>query len=78
MPRIFQALLLGPFIALFRKKKIRIVGLKTNKDLAYINDLFEAGQLKPVIDGPYTLGDVPKALHYFGEAKHKGKIIITI
>lgn len=77
MGRIVQALLLGPVIALTTKKKIRIVGLKPNKDLDYMNELYEAGKIKPVIDGPYALSEVPAALRYFGARRHKGKIVIT-
>jgi NADPH:quinone reductase-like Zn-dependent oxidoreductase len=76
--RLFQALLLAPWIRLIYKKHIRIVALKQNKDLAYINELFEAGKLKPVIDGPYTLDEVPEAFRIFGKAAHKGKLVITI
>jgi NADPH:quinone reductase-like Zn-dependent oxidoreductase len=76
--RLFQVLLLGPWISMTSKKKIRIVGLKPNKDLAYMNELFEAGKVKPVIDGPYKLSDVPEALRYFGEGHHKGKVVITL
>ena len=76
--RIFQALLLSPLISMMTKKKIRIVALKLNKDLVYMNDLFEAGRVKPVIDGPYRLSEVPEALRYFGEGNHKGKIVITL
>ena len=78
MTRLFQALILGPWISIFSKKNIRILALKPNKDLAYMNELFEAGKLKPVIDGPYKLSEVPKAIQYFGEGKHQGKIIITV
>ncbi len=56
---------------------MRIVILKPNKDLAYMNELFEAGKLVPVIDGPYKLADVPEALRLFGTGEHKGKIIVT-
>jgi len=76
--RLLQALLLGPWISMISKKKIRIVGLKKNKDLAYMNELFEAGKVKPVIDGPYRLDEVPKALRHFGEGAHKGKVVITV
>lgn len=76
--RLFQALLLAPLISVFRKKNISILGLKPNKDLAYMNKLFEEGKVKCVIDGPYKLSEVPKALRYFGEGKHKGKVVITI
>ena len=32
-------------------KAVRLIGLKPNRDLAYLNERFEAGQLVPVIDG---------------------------
>lgn len=75
---LLQALLLGPWVSLFRKKHIRIVALKTNKDLAYMNELFEAGKMKPVIDGPYELDEAPQAFTLFGKGDHKGKIVIRI
>ena len=60
------------------KKNIRIVGLKQNKDLDYMNELFETGKVKPVIDGHYRIDDLPKALRLFGEGTHKGKVVITV
>ncbi len=78
MIRLFQVLILGPLITMFSKKKMRIVALKPNKDLAYMNELFEAGKVKPVIDVPFKLNEVPEAMRYFGEGKHKGKIVITV
>jgi NADPH:quinone reductase-like Zn-dependent oxidoreductase len=59
-------------------KHLRIVTLKPNKDLAYMNELFEAGKLTPVIDGPYKLADVPEAFRHFGTGDHKGKIVVTM
>ncbi len=76
--RLFQALFLGPIIRMFSKKRIRLVNLKPNKDLDYINELFEAGQVKPVLDGPYKLSEGPEAIQYFGEGKHKGKVVIAL
>jgi NADPH:quinone reductase-like Zn-dependent oxidoreductase len=52
--------------------------LKPNKDLAYLNELFEAGKVKPVIDGCYHLEDVPNAFRLFAQAGHKGKIVISV
>jgi len=78
MGKLFQSLLLGPPISLFNKKHIRLVALKTNKDLAYLNELFEAGKLKPVIDGPYKLDDFRHAFERYNKAEHKGKIVISI
>lgn len=78
LPRLLQALLFGPLISRISGKRIRIVALKPNKDLDYTNELFEAGKIKPVTDGPYALDEVPEALRVFGEAKHEGKVIIVV
>lgn len=76
--RLMQAVIQGPWISITRKRRIRVVALKPNKDLAYINELFEAGKFKPVIDGPYPLSDLPEALRYFGTGDHKGKVVISV
>ena len=43
-----------------------------------MNELFEAGAIKPVIDGPYKLSRTVEAIQHFGEGKHKGKMVITV
>ena len=78
IPRLLQALLLMPWLWMFSKKKVRIVVLKPNKDLVYMNELFQAGKVKPVTDGPYMLEDVPNAFRLFGKGDHKGKIVILV
>jgi NADPH:quinone reductase-like Zn-dependent oxidoreductase len=78
MVRLLQALLLGPWISMITKKHIRLVALKPNKDLLYMNELFEAGKVKPVIDGAYKLDEFHKAFRIFGKADHKGKVVITM
>ena len=78
IPRLLQALVLSPLISRLFDKHLRIVGLKQNKDLTYMNELFEAGNLVPVIDGPYKLADLPEAFRLFGTGDHKGKIIVTM
>jgi NADPH:quinone reductase-like Zn-dependent oxidoreductase len=78
MSRLIQALLLGPLISRIRKKHIRIVALRPNKDLLYMNELFEAGKIKPVIEGPYKLSEFQEAFSIFGKAEHKGKVVITM
>ena len=75
---LLQALALAPLITMTRKKHIRIVMLKPNKDLGYLNDLFEGGKLKPVIDGPYRMEEIAEAFRIFGAGEHKGKIVIRI
>ncbi len=78
LPRLLQAFCMGPLISRFSGKHVRIVALKPNKDLGYVNDLFETNGLECVIDGPYQLSDVPQAVQRFGEAKHVGKVVITV
>lgn len=78
MSRLLQALILGPWISKFKQKYIRIVALKPNKDLDFMNNLFEAGKLKPVIEGPYKLDEIQKAFELFGRGDHRGKIVIVI
>lgn len=76
--RLLEVFILGWIINKLGNKKIRIVALKPNKDLDYINELFKAGKIKPLIDGPYELSEVPAAIEYFGSGNHKGKVIITV
>ena len=76
--RLLQVLCMGPLIARVSGKRVRLVALKPNKDLGYVNDLFETNGLECVLDGPYPLSDVPQAVRRFGEAKHVGKVVITL
>jgi NADPH:quinone reductase-like Zn-dependent oxidoreductase len=76
--RLLQSLLLAPWISMISRRHIRLVSLKTNKDLHYMNELFEAGKIKPVIDGPYKLEEVPEALRIFRKGDHQGKMVITM
>lgn len=76
--RLFQALLLRPWISMTRKKNIRVLGLKPNEGLTEMKELFEAGRVAPVIDGPYELSEVPKAFRHFGERSHKGKVVVSL
>jgi NADPH:quinone reductase-like Zn-dependent oxidoreductase len=52
--------------------------LKQNRDLPYLNEHFDAGQLIPVIDGLYKLSEARDAFRHFGAGAHKGKVVITM
>lgn len=43
-----------------------------------MNELFEAGKFRPVIDGAYRLDEVAEAFRFFGQGEHKGKLVITV
>lgn len=76
--RIFQVLLLGPWISKTGSKKMGILAHKPNRDLAFIKELFEAGKVVPVIDKRYPLNEAPEAFRYFGEGQARGKLVITV
>ncbi|NEU08521.1 NAD(P)-dependent alcohol dehydrogenase [Flavihumibacter sp. R14] len=76
--RLLQAFFLKRWISMIFKKQVRIVMLKPNKDLAYMNRLFEAGKVMPVIDGHYKLDQVPEAFRIFARGEHKGKLVISV
>jgi NADPH:quinone reductase-like Zn-dependent oxidoreductase len=78
IPRLIQTAIVGPLISRVSNRQVRVVGLKPNKDLLYMNRLFEAGQLTPVIDRTYKLADIADAFRRFGAADHTGKIAITL
>lgn len=78
MSRLFQALLLGPLISLFSSKKVIIVALKPNKDLAYMNAQFEAGTVRPVLDKDFQIVQFRDAFERFAKAEHLGKVVLTV
>jgi NADPH:quinone reductase-like Zn-dependent oxidoreductase len=78
MGRLLQALLVKPWFSGLRKRHFRIVVLKANKDLGYMNELFESGQVNPVIEGPFSFTDFPEAFQLFARGAHKGKVVLTM
>lgn len=78
MGLLFRHLLVGWWIRLTTGRKCRLIGLRANRDMAYLNECFEAGRLLPVIDGPYPLSQAPDAFRRFGAGMHQGKVIITM
>jgi NADPH:quinone reductase-like Zn-dependent oxidoreductase len=78
MARVLQVLTFGLLFRLTTTKRLVVIALKQNKHLPYLSERFEAGQLVPVIDGPYKLYDARDAFRHFAAGNHKGKIIITI
>jgi NADPH:quinone reductase-like Zn-dependent oxidoreductase len=69
---------LGPWIRWTQGKRIVVVGLVPNRDLTYLNELFEAGRFAPIIDGPYPLSAARDAFQRLSAGAHVGKIIFTI
>jgi len=70
--------LFRPLMSLFSSKSYRMVAQKPNNGLKYMNELFEEGKIKAVIDGPYKFVDIREALKHFESAEHLGKVIVTM
>jgi len=79
MLRAFQVLFFGFWSSMTRSSmKFGLVAGGPNKGLADLKEHIEASKLIPVIDRVYRLSEVPEALRYFGEGRHRGKIVITM
>ena len=78
---VFRMLQLAVWKGLFSsrsQKQLKILALKPNEGLEKVAEWFLAGQVRTVIDGPYPLEQIPELLEYFGNGRHKGKIVISL
>jgi NADPH:quinone reductase-like Zn-dependent oxidoreductase len=76
--RLLQFPIFGWCIRKATGKTVRLIMLKQNRYLPYLNERFEAGRLIPVIDGPYKLSESREAFRHFGAGIHNGKVVITM
>ena len=76
--RILQLVFLGSLISMTGSKKLTLIMHKPNKDLNILNELFESGKIKPIIDRCFPLSETAEAFQYFGEGQFKGKVVITV
>ncbi|WP_028671800.1 NAD(P)-dependent alcohol dehydrogenase [Saccharospirillum impatiens] len=78
LTRLFQVLCLAPVIKPLTGKQLKILSLKPNQGLAALGQLFDAGALTCVIDGPTPLSELSQAMNRFGRADHLGKLVISV
>ena len=77
--QIFQSMLMGSMMSETGGKTMGGVSAKrSQQDLVFIKELFEAGKVKSVIDRRYPLSEAAEALRYLGEGHAKGKIVVTM
>jgi len=79
MGLIIQVLFQGPIISILEKKRMSVLIHKPNSDdLNIWKELYEAGQVVPIIDRVYSFNEAPQALQRLGEGHMKGKAIISL
>jgi NADPH:quinone reductase-like Zn-dependent oxidoreductase len=74
-----RGVLRAPLVSLFVRQKL--MGLSTKEraeDVQAVNELIEAGKVRPVIDRTYSLVEAPDAVRYLAEGHARGKIVITV
>jgi len=79
--------LLGPLGHIARKRLASLPGSRrwtffvakfTRADMNVLRELLESGQVRPVVDAIYPLGEVGDALRRMGEGHVQGKLVITM
>ncbi|TXE02681.1 NAD(P)-dependent alcohol dehydrogenase [Algoriphagus aquimarinus] len=75
---LISVLFWSKIFSLFSSKRLRILSLKPNEGLDEIAQLIIQNKISPEIDGPYPVEDTARLIQYFGEGKHKGKIVIKV
>ena len=77
--QIFQAMLMGSWMSETGGRKMGGVSAKrSQKDLTFLKELLEAGNVVPTIDRRYPLREAAEALRYLGKGHARGKVVITV
>lgn len=73
--RQIRALLLSPFVS---QKLGTFVSSENHEDMIVLADLIEAGQVTPVIDRTYPLGEAPAGIRHVEAGRARGKVVISV
>jgi NADPH:quinone reductase-like Zn-dependent oxidoreductase len=73
--RIIKAAALSPFVG---QRLAPFLAKRSREDLQVLKELIESGEVSPVIDRTYSLGEVPEAIRYLEQGHARGKVVITV
>ena len=73
--RLVKAVVLSPFVS---QKLGSFLAKENQEDLQFLKELIEAGDVTPVIDRTYSLGETAEAIRYLEEGHARGKVVITV
>jgi NADPH:quinone reductase-like Zn-dependent oxidoreductase len=63
---------------LARRRVAFFIAKPNRQDLAALRELIETGQVKPVVESSYELGQLGEALHRLDDGHARAKIVITV
>jgi NADPH:quinone reductase-like Zn-dependent oxidoreductase len=73
--RVIKAMVLSRFVG---QTMVSFTVMPNARDLELLTERIEAGELKPVIDGTYSLGELPEAMQYLETGRARGKVVVTV
>ncbi len=77
--RLFQVMLLGPWISRISHRTVKCLISKPNqKDLVTLREFIVAGKIVPFINQRYKLSEVPVAIRHLEQRQVMGKVAICI
>ena len=72
-------MLLGRWMSVKGGKKLGgVMARISQKDMALLKELLEAGKVVPIIDKRFPLSEAAEALRYLGTGHARGKEVITL
>jgi NADPH:quinone reductase-like Zn-dependent oxidoreductase len=60
------------------QKAVFFIASLNRQDMDVLRELLESGQVQPVVERRYELGEVAEALRYMGEGHVRGKLVIDV
>jgi NADPH:quinone reductase-like Zn-dependent oxidoreductase len=72
---LLAALVTSPFV---RQRLLSLQQARSKENLIFLKELIEAGQVSPVVDRTYPLGEVARAVEYLESGQARGKVVIAV